>query len=560
MNSTESTTPDAFEATIAELAEQHTELAELGKYLAVEQAFDDGSSSHFTGSNRRRTKSVAESSEPANDDDDDDDEKKNGPRAPRTDVDRAMRLADRILDDNSHVYDASDQTWLYWTGTHWDEDAKGSIMNLTMRLAKKDRRTEGLASHAITSAVSLAKAVPDVSVIKPELDRHPYALNCRSGTINLYTGELQKHDPDQLLTVCAPTEYDPTMPTPVWQQFLDDVFPDDPELIAFLQRWVGMALIGEIIEEKLLIAYGQGANGKSTLFNTITDILGPGYFGGMTADSLMNGGDPYALAKLRGKRIVVAPESSAGQRLNDATLKTMTSVDTITARHPYGRPFDYTSTHSTILFTNHAPVISASDEGTWRRVILLPFEQSFLNRKDPGMKGKLMLEAPGILAWMVQGAQLFQRDGLGSCKTVDDATAAYRSESDLLGSFVAERCIAQTEDADLRVDMSELYEAWTDHCRGLGINRAWTRPTLEKNLKERGLLKLDDMQKVRKQKSNGKVYVFGLALDADESQRESSDEPRSRSRCRYRSRSRDDNRDDDGDDKWDSYDNSLDDE
>ena len=60
----------------------------------------------------------------------------------------------------------------------------------------------------------------------------------------------------------------------MWDDFLNTITCGDIELKEFLQQLAGMAAVGKVYEEKLIIACGNGSNGKSTFFNTLMEVMG----------------------------------------------------------------------------------------------------------------------------------------------------------------------------------------------------------------------------------------------------------------------------------------------
>ena len=128
-------------------------------------------------------------------------------------------------------------------------------------------------------------------------------------------------------------------------------------------------------------------------------------------------------------------------------MKEITGGDTIAVRFLYGEHFEYTPQFKLMLVTNHRPRVDGDDDAIWRRLRLIPFEQSFEGREDRALSTKLKAELPGILAWAVQGCLAWQRDGLGQATAITRATAEYRQDEDVLGAFLEERCVTAGETA-----------------------------------------------------------------------------------------------------------------
>jgi putative DNA primase/helicase len=338
----------------------------------------------------------------------------------------------------------------------------------------------------INAMLDLARSEPGIPVLPEELDRDPMLLNCKNGTLDLRTGILRDHCRDDLLTKLCPTAYRPEAACPTWERFLTDIFPatgdaaEQPgnlDLIGWLQRLLGYCLTGDVSEQVLPIFWGQGANGKSTLLNAVQGVLGPDYTMKAPPDLLMvkrGESHPTERADLFGRRFVVAVETEAGGRLAEALVKELTGGDRIRARRMREDFWEFDPTHKVILCTNHKPKIRGADHAIWRRPRLVPFTVIFPDdRQDKKLPEKLRAEAEGILAWMVRGCMDWQRAGLGMSGDVDRATAAYRSEQDVVATFVTECCV--TGSPEYRIRASELYGRFKRWCEEAGESAVVSR-------------------------------------------------------------------------------------
>lgn len=162
------------------------------------------------------------------------------------------------------------------------------------------------------------------------------------------------------------------------------LFCGDQSLTDYVQQICGLCAIGKVYQEALIIAYGEGSNGKSTFWNAISRVLGS-YSGTMSADALTVGCKRNVkpeMAELKGKRLVIAAELEEGMRLNTAVIKQLCSTDEIQAEKKYKDPFRYTPAHTLVLYTNHLPRVGANDDGTWRRLIVIPFLAKLEGKSD----------------------------------------------------------------------------------------------------------------------------------------------------------------------------------
>ena len=356
----------------------------------------------------------------------------------------------------------------------------------------------------ITSALNVAKSMLTIKV--SDLDKDPNLLNTPRATYDLEKGVAgeQPHDPYDLITKiteCSPGDEGEQ----IWLDTLQTLFCGDDELIEYVQKVIGLAVIGKVYEEFLIIAYGDGANGKSTFWNTIARVLGT-YSGKISSDILTMGNKVNAqpeMAELKGKRLIIASEMQEGVRLNTAMVKQLCSTDEIQACKKYKDPFHFIPSHQVVLYTNHLPRVAASDDGIWRRLKVIPFNAKIKGNSDIKNYADYLFEnaAPAIMKWIIEGAQKVSGcdHKVDDPKCVKDAIAAYREENDWLGHFLSECC----EVGDGLTEKSgEFYQQYRAYCIQRG---EYTRSTTD------FYAAVEKAGFVRRKNMNG-TLVYGLKL------------------------------------------------
>lgn len=358
----------------------------------------------------------------------------------------------------------------------------------------------------VTSALNAAK--PMLSADVNDLDKNENLLNTPYATYNLTLGLAgeQPHDPRDLITKiteCSPSEDGKQ----IWEDALQLFFCGDADLINYVQMVVGMAAIGKVYQEHLIIAYGGGANGKSTFWNTISRVLGT-YSGKLSAETLTVGCKRNVkpeMAELKGKRLIIASEMEEGMRLNTAVVKQLCSTDEVFAEKKYKDPFKFIPSHTLVLYTNHLPRVSANDDGTWRRLIVIPFNAHITGSSDIKNYTDYLFENAGgaILSWIIEGAKKAIDAGFKTPlpKCVSDAIQAYREDNDWLGHFIAECC---ETDPTYTEKSGEIYQQYRAYCIQ---NGEYTRSTTD-------FYSAMEKAGYERKKSNKGVIVRGLQLKA----------------------------------------------
>ncbi|KKL48584.1 hypothetical protein LCGC14_2324030, partial [marine sediment metagenome] len=230
----------------------------------------------------------------------------------------------------------------------------------------------------------LKMAMPELPITSGKFDVDPWLLNVMNGTIDLRTGARREHRREEFLTKMCPVAFDPDAKAPTWERFLHRIFDGNDVTIQYMQRLCGYCLTGDVSEQILPIFFGKGANGKTTLIETLMAMLGTDYAAKAPRDLLMaRRGSPHPteLTVLHGRRLVAAVETEDGCRLAESVVKEVTGSDTITARKLYQNYWQFAPTHKIILATNHTPEVRGRDHAIWRRLALIPFAVTIPERE-----------------------------------------------------------------------------------------------------------------------------------------------------------------------------------
>ncbi|MFC7220573.1 phage/plasmid primase, P4 family [Streptomyces polyrhachis] len=376
---------------------------------------------------------------------------------------------------------------------HWQSDAEGDDITATTqtmlrdlrRVERDQKRSQYLGSkQRRDNVVDMLKGLSDVRY-SGEWDADPWLLAAPNGVIDLRTGKLSGGTPEQRITKAVSVPYDPDARAPRWEQFLTEVFAHDPELPAYVQRLLGYGVTGSTREQCFAVLYGSGSNGKSTLLTTLRELLGAHAttvpFDMFTTSGKTRGGPDAEM--LVGTRLALASETNRSAVLDSAAIKNATGGEEITVNPKYRKPYAFKPQALILLASNYKPVVKEQDNGTWRRVKLIPFLQSFQgDRKDPHLEETLRAEMPGILAWLVRGAVDWYADGLHDPASVKAAVEAYKDESDTLAGFFPG---VLAEDPQGRITGSELWNAYTAWAEEEGMDAFRTKRALTSALRER---------------------------------------------------------------------------
>lgn len=417
----------------------------------------------------------------------------------RNEVGDAEMLADLFFP--TLAYDHSSNKWYIFKKHFWEEDRKGEVFEAVTHTANEYLKAANLISdrespqykqlisrhwslltkQRIKNVLELASRVPPIALTGDEWNIPPLLLPVTNGIIDLTTGTLGNGTTSDYINAYCPTNFlGLNHPAPVWEKFISDICGDDREMISFLQRLLGYTITGDTREQIMPIFQGEGSNGKSTLMDTLSKVLGNAFSFSTQADSLMDtrmsngeGAKPFVCA-LRNQRLVWASESQKGQSLNIGLIKQLTGDQNITARNLYGKPFTFTPSHKIFMITNSLPSLSnGNDLALQRRILVLEFITSFVKdpvnpsqrKLDKEIIGKLYKELSGILAWLVRGAFAWQKDGLNPPEACKLSTANYHRNEDIAGIYISENLVISKT---FEVLFSEVFEDFSQWCENNG--------------------------------------------------------------------------------------------
>jgi putative DNA primase/helicase len=402
---------------------------------------------------------------------------------PWTELGNAERLLAAHGEDLRHC--AVWNKWVTWDAARWavDETKGAPVMQAAIRVIRdlkkraKDLENKEAADFAkaceshrkFTAMVALARVAKGIAISPDDLDADGYKLNCANGTIDLRSGKLGPHTREDMISKIIPVRYDPEADCPLWIQFLEKIMDGNPGLMRYLWKAIGYTLTGNASEQVFFFLYGQGNNGKGTLIETLTHLMGD-YARRLKTETLMvraNEGAGNDIAKLKGARFVATSEIQKGKRLNESLLKDLTGEDTVTARFLFAEEFDFRPQLKLWISGNHKPKIEGTDDGIWRRLRLIPFKVKISESEiDRALRTKLLFELPGILNWAIEGCKVWQSEGLGQPPEIAEAGESYREEMDPLKDFLEEQCEL---DANAKVRSSEIWKAYAAWAEAAGL-------------------------------------------------------------------------------------------
>lgn len=421
---------------------------------------------------------------------------------------------------DQYRFDVKEEQWYYWNDHYWRKDRfKQSSVDIEivssvyaeelnhqqhkLALSKDENeqknckylihqlqiRRESLHTlfrkkNVITRARMGIKAL---AIDGTEWDSNPWLLGCKNGVIDLRTGNLHQGQRDEYIKNVVPLEYTGLeTPRDEWVRFLYDIQDQNKDIVEYLQRLLGYGITGLSNEPVYPVLWGgKGRNGKTTMLETLADVLGqdlaykaPASFVLQNKQQAPASGSDASMVKMRGKRIVWCSETNDGDRIDASRIKELSGNDAISCRAPYAKEqLTFKPSHLMLLLTNHRPKMPAADKALWHRVHLIPFlfsyytnpdlNDPFQRKKDPGLEARLRTKdsKQGILAWLVKGCIKYQEQGLNPPEAVIASTSDYHAHEDRIGEFIEECCV---KDQYAKIRITDIYKRYKDWSKDSG--------------------------------------------------------------------------------------------
>tara|TARA_R110002096_G_scaffold282779_1_gene476728 strand:- start:5085 stop:6569 length:1485 start_codon:yes stop_codon:yes gene_type:complete len=354
-------------------------------------------------------------------------------------IDNVLRIAKYnnwdLCKNHSFIY--------LYNGAYWDEIDKeafqkflgkaSEIMGVPKFSAKYYKFKKELYEQFLATAY--------LDTIPPTADK--VLINLKNGTfeINAKATHLRPYNPKDFITYQLPFEYDPEAQAPIFKKYLNDVLPDI-ERQNILAEYLGFIFIkhnsNRLKEEKALILYGSGANGKSVFFEVVSALLGDENISNYSLQSLTNE-NGYFRAKLANKLVNYASEING--KLESSIFKQLVSGEPVEARLPYGEPFTLKQYAKLIFNCNELPKEVEQTNAYFRRFLIIPFDVTIPPEKqDKNLHNKIIEnELSGVFNWVLDGLnRLLEQKGFSECKAAQEAVADYKKQSDSVKMFIDE--------------------------------------------------------------------------------------------------------------------------
>jgi putative DNA primase/helicase len=397
-----------------------------------------------------------------------------------------LRVAKDVVADlgrENLAYVSNIRIFRQWDGGVWNELDDRSINGAIVKYL--DGNTQGVTKNIIESITDLIRII----VFRQDViwDADMGVIPVQNGELALDNGHwtLNPHIREHYRTTLIPVEYDQLARAPRFEQFLEEIFQNEPDVIEksiLVYEMIGYTLTTSCEYEKFILLIGVGANGKSVLLDVIIRLVGPKQVAAVQPEQMDN---TFQRAHLCGKLANIVTEIKEGGVIADAALKSITSGELTTAEHKFKKPFDFKPFSTCWFGTNHMPHTRDFSDALFRRALIVEFNRVFQeHEQDKQLKRKLAAELPGILNLALDAfAGVIQRGHFtipASCKR---AKEEWRIEADQVAQFIKDCCEMER---NASISSGTLYNAYKCWASDAGIQKILNKNSFSRRVQRLG--------------------------------------------------------------------------
>jgi putative DNA primase/helicase len=375
-----------------------------------------------------------------------------------------------------------DFVYLY-NGAYWAYIDKEAFQKFLGEAAEKMGVAKFTARFYLFREQMLKQFLSTEYLPTPEPPEKAVYINLKNGTleVNQKGATIKEFNRADFLTYQLPFDYNPQAKAPIFQAYLDRVLPDKEKqnVLAEFLGFVFMRRGGNAIkEEKALVLYGTGANGKSVFYEVVNALLGNENTSSYSLQSLTDTSGYYR-AMIANKLVNYASEISTN--LETAVFKQLVSGEPVEARLPYGRPMQIRQYAKLIFNCNELPKDVEHTNAYFRRFLIIPFDVTIPEQEQDKQLHNRIIEAElsGVLNWVLEGLnRLLKQQKFSHCSASIEAVEKYKTQSDSVKLFMDENSY-QKHPTKYKL-IKDLYTEYRNFCNDDGF-----KPVNKSNFKKR---------------------------------------------------------------------------
>ena len=393
-----------------------------------------------------------------------------------------------FLKNNYHIIKINNQLHIYQEGVYIrDVGGVSSAMRVHIPNIKRNQKAEVL------------DCLNDIAEEKTVANARYIAF--RNGILDITSGEIQPHTPEIVITNKIPWDYNPAASSTLVENTLNKISCGDMAIRALIEEMIGYCFYRSNAYKKSFLLVGDGDNGKSTLLYAVKEILSEGNISALDLKEL---GDRFKTAEMFGKLANIGDDIGDEFIANPTIFKKVVSGERVSAERKGRDPFEFNPYVKILLSANDIPQIKDKTGAVVNRLIILPFNAVF-TRDDPDFNPTIrqdILQMECMECFIRLGVEGLKRiisnKGFTKSEATEQAAEEYSMMNNPIKGFFAE----QEEDYIFRATVDEIYLAYQEYCRGIGVKPEQIETKISFGKSVTKMFKVESYPK----KINGKLY------------------------------------------------------
>jgi len=312
-------------------------------------------------------------------------------------------------------------------------------------------------------------------------DVDPTKISVRNGVLDLEKQELYDHSPDYHHFQKLDVEYDPQAPYEELQSFFLELVEDE-ETVDLLQEVFGFCLYREYFLKKAVIFHGDADNGKSTVINLLTRLLGEESISGVKLQDLS---ERFQKGSMVNKFANIVGDLDSHELKRTGDFKAITGGDPMKYEVKGGGHYTFRPYSKLIYSANRLPRVTSPTPAFFSRWIIIKFPYTFVEpsefeerkdekgvkeaERDPlvGLFEEGGLRLSGVLNFALEGLQRLLDNGEFSyANTRRENMIEWVRGSSSFQAFCMD-CLKETPNSFITKE--DLREAYRKYCKQHGL-------------------------------------------------------------------------------------------
>ncbi|RBR27229.1 hypothetical protein EB06_02192 [Enterococcus cecorum] len=328
---------------------------------------------------------------------------------------------------------------------------------------------------------ALAREVP----IRPKtIDKD--LITVKNGVVDLKRMKLLPFSHKYVFDTTIDTAYNPNIKEPCidgWtpSKWLNDLACGNEQIKLLLLQVIADAVNGNYSRRKAILLYGNGSNGKGTFQALIENIVGLQNCANLKINQF---GERFALSQLIGKTVVIGDDLGAGIYIDDSgAFNSVITNDAVLIEFKGQQMFSARLYCTVIQSTNEMPKMRNRSDGTYRRLIIVPFNAKFQGDGDNWKIKDEYINRDDVKEWFLQEALKLKFDKFIEPDISKDLLEQYKQENDPVADFKANVFDELVASGMSRIPTGMLYEIFCNYCEQQNYKK-WSQKSFNKQLKE----------------------------------------------------------------------------